>query len=212
MKILITAGPTREALDPVRYLGNRSSGKMGYALAKAAVQKGWECYLISGPVDLPWPEAMAGEKVESAQEMFDAVERQRENQDVIVMCAAVADYKPREILQNKKKKSSNNWQVELVRTKDILKHVGHNKKKSQLVVGFCLETENLLESAKKKLDSKKADVILANPASTLDADAVTLSWLDVSGRKQQWQEGQKEDVAVKVIEALQNYCESRQHV
>jgi len=162
MKILVTAGPTRERLDPVRYISNRSTGKMGYAVACAARDAGHEVTLISGPVALPAPEGVALVRVESAAEMasrvFDAFPRQ----DLVVMAAAVADYRPVEISEHKIKKQKGDLLLRLERTTDILAELGARKRPGQLLVGFAAESEDLLENARKKLASKQLDWIAAN--------------------------------------------------
>jgi len=211
MKVLITAGPTAEPLDPVRFLSNRSSGKMGYALAIAAQKQGWETYLVSGPVDLAWPVGVEGEIVQTAQEMFEAVTRKQKQQDLIVMCAAVADYRPKNYIQEKRKKTSDTWHVELVKTKDILSFIGHNRYGDQLIVGFCLETENLIEQAKLKLENKKVDVIVANDARAMEADNTVLFWVDAKGHEYKLEEMSKLQAAEEIISLLTAYKEDGSH-
>lgn len=162
LNVLITAGPTREALDPVRFITNHSSGKMGYALAEAAISRGANVTLVSGPVNIAAPSAAKLINVNSAGEMYDAVISNKDGQDIFIMAAAVADYTPADYSDNKIKKSDNDMSLKLERTKDILKEIGHSKPKNQLVVGFAMETENLIENAAKKLESKNADIIVAN--------------------------------------------------
>jgi len=164
-KVVITAGPTRESLDPVRFLSNYSSGKMGYALAKAASYRGAEVKLISGPsaVEVPLGEELA--QIETAEEMKEAVFAEYKNADLVIMAAAVSDYRPQEIMTEKIKKSGENLVLKLERTTDILAELGKNKKSSQLLVGFAAESENLLENAQKKLSKKQADYIIANDIS-----------------------------------------------
>ncbi len=160
--ILITAGPTREALDPVRYLTNHSSGKMGYALAKAAALRGASVTLISGPVNLTPPIGVHRISVSSAEEMFRAVCDHYPQAHMIFMAAAIADYTPAEYTENKIKKKDGDLSIPLRRTQDILKWLGDHRHKEQLLCGFSMETENLLENSQAKLLKKNADMICAN--------------------------------------------------
>ncbi len=160
--ILITAGPTREALDPVRYLTNHSSGKMGYALAKVAAFRGANVTLISGPVNLTPPLGVHTISVSSAQEMFRAVCDNYEKALMIFMAAAIADYTPTEYAENKMKKKDGDLSIPLCRTQDILKWLGEHRREGQLLCGFSMETENLLENSRAKLLKKNADLICAN--------------------------------------------------
>ena len=164
-KILITAGPTREKIDPVRFISNRSSGRMGYAIAQAAAQRGCEVVLISGPVELAAPGQVRLVKVESAAEMFDAVAAEFPDCDCLIMAAAVADYRPAKPSDVKIKKAPGKLYLELERTVDILAEMGRRKRSDQLLVGFAAETENLLDYAAKKLQSKNLDFIAANYVS-----------------------------------------------
>lgn len=164
-KIIITAGPTRESVDPVRFLTNHSSGKMGYALAKAASYRGAEVKLISGPSELDAPLGVDLTEIETAAELKNEVFSEFETADIIIMAAAVSDYRPKEFSSQKIKKSDGNLILELERTTDILAELGKMKNNSQLLVGFAAETENLLENAQKKLSSKQADYIIANDIS-----------------------------------------------
>lgn len=161
-KVLITAGPTREALDPVRFISNYSTGKMGYALAKAAMLRGAEVTLVSGPVSLPKPSFVKTVSVVSAKEMYAAVMKEAKEQDIFIMAAAVADYTPKEAALEKIKKKEGELWVELCRTGDILQTLGDSRRKEQILCGFAMETENLLENSKAKLLKKKADLIVAN--------------------------------------------------
>jgi len=164
-KVVITAGPTRESLDPVRFLSNYSSGKMGYALAKAASYRGAEVKLISGPSAVEVPLGVELAQIETAEEMKEAVFAEYKNADLVIMAAAVSDYRPQEIMTEKIKKSGENLVLKLERTTDILAELGKNKKSSQLLVGFAAESENLLENAQEKLSKKQADYIIANDIS-----------------------------------------------
>ena len=167
MRFLITAGPTREPIDPVRYLSNRSSGKMGYAIAEAAVEAGHDVTLLSGPVHLDPPHAARLVSIVTSDEIYDAVHRHLRDCDVLVMCAAVADYKPATYSHKKIKKSSAALSLKLVPTRDILASIA-NGDRSFLVVGFAAETENVATNAQKKLLAKNCDMIVANDVSTSD--------------------------------------------
>lgn len=161
-KILVTAGPTRESLDPVRYLTNHSSGKMGFALAKIAAARGADVTLVSGPVALPTPLGVRRMDVTTAREMFTAVTEQSATQDSIIMAAAVADYRPVSYSTQKIKKSDGAATIALERTDDILAWLGEHKRPGQFLCGFCMETQNLAQNAREKLDRKHADLICAN--------------------------------------------------
>ncbi len=161
-RVLVTAGPTQEALDPVRYLTNHSSGRMGYAVAKAAARRGAEVTLVSGPTALKKPAYVSTVDVVSAQDMFDAVTRFAPDADIIVKAAAVADYRPETVADNKLKKSDNALSIPLARTKDILDALGKSKRPGQFLCGFSMETENILENSRAKLKKKNLDMIAAN--------------------------------------------------
>lgn len=164
-KILISAGPTREAIDPVRFLSNYSSGKMGYALAKAASYRGADVSLVSGPTQLQTPLGVNKIEVETASEMETAILKEFKEADITIMAAAVADYTPKNYNKEKLKKRDAELKLELKRTTDILKELGAKKRKDQLLVGFAAESEDLIKNARKKLASKKADYIIANDIS-----------------------------------------------
>lgn len=161
-KVLVTAGPTREALDPVRFLSNRSTGKMGYAIAKMAMLRGADVTLVSGPVNLTPPPFVKVVAVESAQEMFEAVRDAAEEQDIIIKSAAVADYRPTKIAEDKIKKSDEEMSIPLERTTDIIKYLGEHKREGQFICGFSMETKDMLANSSKKLEKKKMDMIVAN--------------------------------------------------
>ena len=165
-KILITAGPTREKIDPVRYISNRSSGKMGFSIAEAARDEGGLVSLISGPVSLKTPDEIKRINVESADEMFNEVNKVVNNFDFFISTAAVADFKPEKIENQKikKEKKSNNLSMELIENKDILKSISL-KKEDLKVIGFAAETQDVVKNAKKKLNEKKLDLIIANDVS-----------------------------------------------
>ena len=169
-KILITSGRTKENIDPVRYLSNNSSGKMGYSLAQAAADLGAEVTLISGPTDLKVPNGLKNFiSVESALEMYEKVDEYFKNTDIFIACAAVADYRPKEYKKEKIKKSDSDFVIELVRNPDILLEMS-KKKEKQLLVGFAAETNNIKENALKKLEKKNLDIIVANNASVMGSD------------------------------------------
>ena len=163
-KILITAGPTREAIDPVRFITNHSTGKMGYAIAEMAMLRGADVTLVSGPVNIKKPGFVKSINVVSARDMFEAVKSNYEDMDVIIKTAAVADYTPLDKKDEKIKKSENDsdLNIKLERTTDILNWLGHNRKEGQIICGFSMETQNMLENSKKKLEKKNADIIAAN--------------------------------------------------
>lgn len=162
--ILITAGPTQEPLDPVRYITNRSSGKMGYSLAEAAATRGARTILVSGPVHLPEPQGVAVERVRTAQEMFDAVMARLPESTIIIKSAAVADYHRAEVPAQKVKKTATLLSLELAPTRDILAEAGR-RKGDRLLVGFAAETENLLDEARRKMTTKNCDMVVANLVS-----------------------------------------------
>ena len=162
MRILITAGPTREALDPVRYLTNRSSGRMGYAIAEAAVEAGHEVVLVSGPVSLAKPAGVEVIAVESARQMFEAVQKSLAGCDVAIFAAAVADYRPMSVSEQKIKKTGERLVLELARTEDILGSARSVFGFRGVLAGFAAESEKLVEHAREKLERKGCDVIIAN--------------------------------------------------
>ncbi len=161
-KVMVTAGPTEEALDPVRVITNHSTGKMGYAIARVAMQRGASVTLVSGPVSLKPPAFTSIINVKSAQDMFNEVSVRAADNDIIIMAAAVADYTPLNVSDEKIKKASSDLSIPLKRTIDILKYLGENKRKDQFLCGFSMETKDLLENSKKKLVSKNVDMIVAN--------------------------------------------------
>ena len=161
-KVLITAGPTQEAIDPVRYITNHSTGKMGYALAKMARNFGAEVTLVTGQTNLEAIKNVNTIQVTSAKDMAEAVFMHNKESDIMILSAAVADYTPKEVAENKIHKSGEGMNLELTKTTDILATIGKEKKENQVIIGFAMETENLLESAKKKLEKKNCDYIVAN--------------------------------------------------
>ena len=169
LKFLISAGPTMESIDPVRFITNHSSGKMGYAVAKAAAMRGADVTLVSGPVSLDAPMFVKRKSVRSAEDMFKSISSELPESDVLIMAAAVADYTPAVFSDQKIKKKDGEMSVPLKRTKDILKYAGENKRSNQIICGFSMETENLLENSEKKLSSKNCDLIAANSISDAGA-------------------------------------------
>ncbi len=210
MKIVISAGPTREAIDPVRFITNRSSGKMGYAIAAAARERGMDVVLISGPVTLPPPQGVDIVQVESAAEMAEAVRKAAENADIIIMSAAVADYRPAAYSSSKIKKSDNDLVIELERTEDILLSLGRAKKPGQILVGFAAETDDLLQNAQSKLERKNLDFIAANIVGVAgrgfgaENNAVTL--LGRNGFKHEIALKSKADLAIEMLEVIFRQC------
>lgn len=161
-KVLITAGATRESIDPVRFITNHSSGKMGYALARAAMLRGADVTLVAAHTEAEPPMFVRIVPAASAEDMFEAVVKEADTMDYIIKAAAVADYTPAVTAANKLKKSDQDLTIELRRTKDILKYLGEHKKEGQLLCGFAMETEDLLENSRKKLEAKNCDLICAN--------------------------------------------------
>lgn len=206
-KVLVTAGATQEAIDPVRYITNHSTGKMGYALAKIAMRRGADVTLVTAPTNLPAPLFVDVVPVVSAQEMFDAVKERAPQMDIIIKAAAVADYTPVSVSDEKIKKKDGDLSLPMKRTTDILAYLGEHRKPGQFICGFSMETENLVENSKKKLQKKNADLIVANNLRDegagfgTDTNVVTLVM----------EEGivelpcmSKEQVAEAVLDAIQN--------
>ena len=202
MRFLITAGPTREPIDPVRYLSNRSSGKMGYAIAEAALEAGHEVILISGPVNVERPRGAAVIPVATSDEMFDAVMQQTNNCDILVMCAAVADYKPAKVSKTKLKKRDAELSLELKPTRDILSSLPRNRK--YLVVGFAAETDDIEANAQQKLRAKHCDIIVANDARlAMERDENEVTILFRNGEKKKISRGQKKIVARELVKIFE---------
>ena len=161
-KLLVTAGPTQEAIDPVRCLTNHSSGKMGYAIAKMSMLRGAEVTLVSGPTAIEPPLFVKVVPVTSARDMFEAVTGLSDEQDIIIKAAAVADYRPKQVSEDKVKKKDNQASIELERTDDILKYLGQHKKQGQFLCGFSMETRDMLRNSRAKLEKKNLDMVAAN--------------------------------------------------
>jgi phosphopantothenoylcysteine decarboxylase/phosphopantothenate--cysteine ligase len=212
VRFLVTAGPTREPIDPVRYLSNRSSGKMGYAIAEAAIAARHEVVLISGPVNLDSPRGAELISVSTADEMFDAVHQQACSCDVLVMCAAVADYKPVAVFANKIKKREAKLTLELIPTRDILASLP-KKDRRYLVVGFAAETQNIETNAQKKLLKKNCDIVVANDVSRADSgmesDENEVEVFFGDGKRKKISRASKKIVARELINIFANVCEKR---
>ena len=162
INVMVTAGPTREAIDPVRYITNHSTGKMGYAIARRAMLRGANVTLVSGPVSIPSVPFVKTVPIVSAEDMFQAVKENLPENDILIKSAAVADYRPPKINSEKMKKKDGDMSIELERTTDILQYVGEHRTKEQVICGFSMETQNMLENSRKKLEKKKLDMIVAN--------------------------------------------------
>ena len=203
---LVTAGPTYEQIDPVRYIGNHSSGKMGIAIAQELKNQGAEVTLVMGPTNLPLPEFPSIIRVKTAMEMFEACVSVFKQADITVMSAAVADYTPVNIEHVKIKKSTEDISIVLKKTKDVLKHLGAIKRNDQLLIGFALETNNEVEYAKKKLLEKNADMIVLNSLNDLGAglgyDTNKITIFERSGRTQTFDTKPKEAVAKDIVNAI----------
>ena len=161
-RVLVTAGPTQESIDPVRFITNYSTGKMGYAIAKMCMLRGAEVTLVSGPTSVAKPEFVHVVDVVTAKEMYEEVTKRAKDQDIIIKAAAVADYRPKSVSSEKMKKKDDDLAISMERTDDILKFLGEHKKEHQFLCGFSMETENMLENSRKKLEKKHLDMIVAN--------------------------------------------------
>ena len=205
-RVLVTAGPTREPLDPVRYLSNRSSGKMGYALAEAAKLRGAEVTLVSGPTALPTPGSVEMVRVETASEMADAVLSHAASADYVFAAAAVSDYRPAEIADQKLKKTGDAPTLTLTQTTDILAELGRRKPAAQTLVGFAAETEHLLDHARRKLESKNLDWIVANDVTQegagFDGDTNIVTLLGQNGQEIALPLMTKREVAERVLDVV----------
>lgn len=201
-KVLVSAGPTREAIDPVRFVSNASSGRMGYALAKAARRRGAEVVLISGPSHLNPPQGVTFVKAVSAEEMYDLCVSHYPQSTVVIMAAAIADYRPVTRYHAKVKKDADRLNVELERTADVLKYMGKKKKKDQTLVGFALETENLEENAKKKLKDKNLDLVIANTTAGLDSKTNEVMMINRDGDVELLPPLPKDEVADRILDTI----------
>jgi phosphopantothenoylcysteine decarboxylase / phosphopantothenate---cysteine ligase len=201
LKVLVTAGPTVEDIDPIRFISNRSSGKMGYAVAQTAFQRGAEVYLISGPTNLKAPSGVNTIQVRSADQMKEAVLKLYPAMDIVVKAAAVADYRPAEVAGQKIKKNNEPVHLQLIPTTDILELLGREKK-NQVLVGFAAETERLLDSAREKLTRKNLDLLVANDVSSgvFGADSAAACVLTRDGETLTLQEQSKQAIANKLLD------------
>ncbi len=201
-RVLVTAGPTREYIDPVRYLSNDSSGQMGFALARAAAHLGGEVTLVAGPVELATPEGITRIDVLSARDMHAQVKRLAPKMDLIIMAAAVADWRPRRMAKQKRKKTvgpSNHRTIELIENPDILTELGKRKPSHQILVGFALETKDLERNARKKLKVKACDWIVANHANVIGAKTARALLIPSEGKKIALPQLPKEDLALVIL-------------
>jgi phosphopantothenoylcysteine decarboxylase/phosphopantothenate--cysteine ligase len=202
---LITAGPTREPIDPVRYISNRSSGKMGYAIAEAALDVGHDVILISGPVNLARPRNAKVISVSTSDEMFEAVHQHADQANVCVLCAAVADYKPAQVSPVKIKKRATQLSLELIPTRDILDSLGRLQNRKFLLVGFAAETDHLEANATKKLREKNCDIIVANDARVaMETDENELLILFRDGDTKKISRAPKKNLARELVKIFSN--------
>ena len=209
MRFLITAGPTREPIDPVRYLSNRSSGKMGYAIADAALEAGHDVTLISGPVNLPPPAAAKLIAVMTSDEMGGAVHQHVGQCDILVMCAAVADYKPARVSAEKIKKRNAPLSLELVPTRDILGSLAAPDRQF-LVVGFAAETSDIEQHARQKLRDKNCDIIVANDVAVgMEGDENEVTVFFRSGESRKIARASKKNIGRELVKIFSNSCEKR---
>ena len=210
-KILVTAGPTREPVDPVRFVSNPSSGKMGFAVARAAEYRGAKVTLVTGPTPLLDPNNVAMIRVHTAKEMAHAVFEKVSDSDIIIKAAAVSDYRPKDRAEQKLKKEKNELVLSLERTQDILKEIGRNKK-GQILVGFAAETEHLEQHAEQKLAEKNLDIIVGNvvghPDSGFNADTNTVTLFYKDGTKENLPKMPKDDVANILLDRILKFLES----
>ena len=211
-RILITAGPTLESIDPVRYIGNHSTGKMGYALANEAAARGAQVMLISGPThNIPLNPSVKVQHVTSAEEMFSACLNDFDTSDIAIMAAAVADYKPEKVAAEKIKKDGESMKISLVRTPDIAASLGERKKNGQLLIGFALETENEIAHAEGKLKRKNMDLIVLNslkdPGAGFGHDTNQITIINKNGEKSAFSLKSKSQVAADILDAIANFSE-----
>jgi phosphopantothenoylcysteine decarboxylase/phosphopantothenate--cysteine ligase len=208
VRFLVTAGPTREPIDPVRYISNRSSGKMGYAISQAALEAGHDVILISGPVNLAPPSNAKFVSVSTSDEMFDAMHRYADSCDVCVLCAAVADYKPAKASPTKIKKCDERFSLELVRTHDILESLGQQRDRPFLLVGFAAETNEVEKNAAKKLREKNCDIIVANDVSSaisgMETDLNEVMILFQNGEQKKISRASKKIIARELVKIFEN--------
>ena len=212
-RILVTAGPTQESIDPVRYITNHSSGKMGYAIAKAAMLRGADVTLVTGPTALTPPLFVKTVPIVTARDMFEAVTSVSDEQDVIIKAAAVADYRPVQVSDEKMKKQDGEMSIELERTDDILKYLGEHRRPGQFLCGFSMETQNMLGNSRAKLQKKHLDMVAANnlkvPGAGFQGDTNVLTLItqdeDVS-----LQLSSKEDAAIIILDKILSLMEEKE--
>lgn len=203
--VIVSAGPTQEAIDPVRYITNHSTGKMGYEIAKAAARRGAKVTLVSGRTSLKAPLFVETINVVSAGDMFEAFKSRFKDNDIIIKAAAVADYKPKTVAENKIKKKDGDMSIDMDRTTDIIKYMGENRKKGQFICGFSMETENMLENSRAKLKRKNIDMIVANNLKVkgagfgTDTNIVTMITHD---DEKQLEIMSKDEVADKILDEI----------
>ena len=210
-RVLITAGPTYERIDDVRFIGNFSSGKMGFALAESALRMGAVVSLVTGPTCMHCDPAIDRIDIESANDMYYKVMALSKEQDIIIMSAAVADYTPKFKQNGKIKKKEDSLTIELVKTKDILRELGKNKKDNQVLIGFALESEKLLEYAKDKLERKNCNIIVANSANSANSgfgkDINTVTIIDDKENVKEIATAPKSELAYTILEYVSEYSE-----
>jgi phosphopantothenoylcysteine decarboxylase/phosphopantothenate--cysteine ligase len=211
--IVITAGPTREPIDPVRFISNRSSGKMGVALAEAAWRRGANVTLVAGPLEVETPRWVKTVRVESTDEMADAVARALPEADALIMAAAPADFRPGEVASQKIKKASSPGSIQLTQTRDILASTRDRRHAGAVIVGFALETENLIANARRKLDAKELDIIVANSAveegSAFGADTNRVTLLSSDGATEELSLRPKSEVADTILDRVEALLRGR---
>ena len=209
-RVLVTAGPTIEAIDPVRFISNHSSGRMGYALARAAMERGAKVTLVTGPTSLSVPPFVRTVQIQSAQDMFEAVTAVSDMQDIIIKAAAVADYTPVSVADEKIKKTDGDGTIALKRTRDILKYLGEHKKENQFLCGFSMETENMLENSRKKLENKNLDMVVANNLKVdgagfgVDTNVITIITKDNAAELPLMS---KEEAAAAILDSIVRYID-----
>ncbi|WP_435353832.1 bifunctional phosphopantothenoylcysteine decarboxylase/phosphopantothenate--cysteine ligase CoaBC [Emticicia sp. SJ17W-69] len=205
-KVLITAGPTQEPIDPVRFISNHSSGKMGFAIAEAFEMAGAEVVLVSGPVSIPFPNGVKIEKVQSAQQMYEATTKYFLESDIVILSAAVADYTPLHVADKKIKKKEDVFTIEMTKTTDIAATLGKEKKTGQIIVGFALETDNEFENAKGKLERKNFDFIVLNSLQDSGAgfryDTNKIKIINRAGKVYNFELKTKKEVAMDILETI----------
>jgi phosphopantothenoylcysteine decarboxylase/phosphopantothenate--cysteine ligase len=210
VRFLVTAGPTREPIDPVRYISNRSSGKMGYAIAEAALAEGNDVTLVSGPVNLEAPRDAKLISVSTSDEMFEAVHRYADKCEICVLCAAVADYKPANVSSTKIKKRDAKFSLELVPTRDILNSLGHQRDRQFVLVGFAAETDHVEENATQKLRAKNCDIMVANDVSGtnsgMESDENEVTILFRNGERERISPAPKKNIALELVKIFSNFA------